>query len=404
MNQVTAEQPDIRQKPETIWSRAFISLFLLNMVFNMGLNMSNSLLGIYADSLGATASAIGLVVGMNAISSMGFRVISAPVIDTYNRKYIVLLATVVMSVAFWGFGISRSIPYLIAFRLLQGCGMAFGNACCLTMVADIIPKDKYASGIGYYSLATVVASAVAPSVGLTLSETIGYQMTYFITAGIMLVASLLALLVKTEFKQTKKLHISFNNFIAKEALLPTFLLFLMIAGGGGAGSFLIIYARMRGVSSNIGLYFTVSAVTMLVTRPLIGKLNDKYGPVRVAAPALLASVVGFFIISFSSTLFGFLVAAFVSAFGMGACQPSMQALSMKSVPPDRRGAASCTNYIGMDLGVLIGPNIAGNLVEAFGYTAMWRLMVIPSFIAMAALFFFRGRIAKIENDFAEQQT
>ncbi|MCL2121438.1 MAG: MFS transporter [Clostridiales bacterium] len=403
MGMETSGQTPDRQASSSIWTVGFISIFFTNLALNMGMFMSNSLLSVYANSLGAPASAIGLVMSTFAISSILFRMISAPVMDTYNRKYIVTLATLMLSVSFLGFSVSGNIPTLLGFRLLQGAGMAFGNACCLAIVAEMLPKDKYASGIGYYSLAQVLCQAVGPSVGLFLVDHYGFRLTFTTTAGIMLIAAFLSLRLKTHFQRTKKLKITFNNIIAKEALLPTFMVLMLSTGGSTIGSFLIIFARNQGVTSNIGLFFTVTAVTMIVTRPVIGRLTDKYGLAKVVVPALFCNVLMFYIISFSTSLWSFLLAAFISAFGYGACQPAMQALTMKSVPNERRGAASSTNYIGMDLGNLFGPTIGGLVAQSFGYVAMWRIMACFFIVGMLIAFFTRTTITRIENDFERRQ-
>ncbi|MDR0469945.1 MAG: MFS transporter, partial [Peptococcaceae bacterium] len=242
MNSEIAEQRNIPQESTTIWSRSFVILFFSNMVFNMGMNMSNSLLSIYSSYLGATATVIGLVASSMAVSSILLRPVSAPIMDTYNRKYLVIFAALMLAVAFWGFGIAGDIPTLIGFRLLQGCAMAFGNASCLAMVADILPRDKYNSGLGYYSLAQVACSAVGPSVGLALVDWVGYQVTYTLTSGIMILAAFLTMLIKTNFKKTKKLKFSFHNAIALETLLPVSLQFIIGLGGAGVYSFLILFA------------------------------------------------------------------------------------------------------------------------------------------------------------------
>ena len=52
---------------------------------------------------------------------------------------------------------------------------------------------------------------------------------------------------------------------------------------------------------------------MLISRPVIGKLSDKYGLVKVVIPALICFALSFYIISIAENLFMFLVAAFVSA-------------------------------------------------------------------------------------------
>lgn len=403
MSSDTPGEAILRQEPTTIWNRAFISIFFTNMAFNMGQLMSNSLLSIYANSLGAPASAIGLLMGTFAFASIAFRFISAPIMDTYNRKYIVVVATLTLATAFFGFSMSKTIPSLMCFRLLQGCGMAFGNACCMAMVSELIPKDKYSTGIGYYSMAQVVCQMLGPSIGLWLVGLVGYSATFIINACVMLVAAFLAFQIKTQFVRTRTLKFSFHNTIAREALLPSTMLFLLNTGSTTVGSFLIVFARNQGVAGNIGLYFLVSASTMLVTRPIIGRLTDKFGLVKVVIPALFCNVLSFFVISYSNTLWSFLFAAFISAFGYGACQPAMQALSMKTVPNERRGAASSTNFIGMDLGNLLGPTVGGVVAQSMGYEIMWRAMAAPFLIGVALLFTFRKLFTRIEQDFSTKQ-
>jgi len=396
--------------PKSIWTIGFISIFITSLAMNMGMYMSNSILAVYANFLGATPTVVGFTMSTFAVSAIVFRFFSAPIMDTFNRKYVVMLATLVLAVAFFGFSISTSIPAVLGFRLVQGAGMAFGNACCLAIVAGMLPKEKYSSGIAYFSLGTVISGAIGPFVGLMLKDLVGFQMTYLINAGVLLVAVFFASRIKIDFKRTKKLKLSFSNFIAKEALVPTSVGLILSLGLSTVNSFLILFATSIQVE-NIGLFFTVSAITMLVTRPLVGKLIDRFGLVKVSVPALLCNFVAFLMISASTSIWLFLLAAFISAFGSGACQPAVQALAMKSVTNERRGAASSTNFIGLDLGSLFGPTIAGSIVQSSGevqinadesvpnYVPMWRIMSFIYIIGMLILIFFRRRIAKIEKDF-----
>lgn len=94
----------------------------------------------------------------------------------------------------------------------------------------------------------------------------------------------------------------------------------------------------------------------------------------------------------------FLFSAFVSAFGFGACHPLVQAICMKCTPPEKRGAGSITNYIGQDLGNLVGPTFAGFVVERTSYAVMWRVMIIPILFAMLLVFLSRARINKADSE------
>ncbi|MDR1062048.1 MAG: MFS transporter, partial [Clostridiales bacterium] len=114
----------------------------------------------------------------------------------------------------------------------------------------------------------------------------------------------------------------------------------------------------------------------------------------------------FFIVSGAANIQTFCLAAFVAAFGYGACQPVINALCMKAVPPGRRGAASSTSYLGIDLGSMMGPVLAGMIISRFGaaslldgYIAMWRIMTVPIFLAIAIVIACRKKVLKIEAGF-----
>ena len=208
----------------------------------------------------------------------------------------------------------------------------------------------------------------------------------------------------------RKLRISLKSVVAVESLPAAILLFFLAMAYCTISSFLVIYADTRQVE-NIGLFFTVNAITLLASRPLVGRLMDKYGFRAVVLPALCCFALAMFVISMATELWMFLVAAFISAFGYGACQPAMQALAIKSVPESRRGSASATNYFGTDLGYLSGPSVAGSIVDSVnrgkaspaGYSAMYRCMMIPIGIAAGLLLtVLRKSIARIEQGAAER--
>jgi len=390
--------------PAKIWNRAFCSILLANAVMNLCQHMINALLPKYVDSMGLQATTIGMLMSAYTFTALVLRFVAGPVMDTYNKKYIATIAMIGLAVAYAGFGVSKSISMMMAFRLLQGAVMAFCNACCLAMASENIPKDKYASGIGYFSLGMVIGQALGPVVALELLGWMGYRATYFITAGLSIIATLMALLIKNSFTQTKKLVISFKSAIAFEAMFPSLLLALLYISISAVNSFLIVFAEKQGVTQNIGLYFTVYALVMLLTRPLLGKLTDRHGLLKVLIPSLCAGIAAFIIISVSNALWSFVTAAVLAAFGFGACVPIAQTQTMKSVANERRGAASSTNYIFMDIGVLVGSNLSGLLVQSFGYSAMWNLMIAPLVFAMGASIFARNAISRVEKSFNENMS
>ncbi len=390
-----SETVSINKDPDKIWNRGFISVFLVNMMMFFGQQMTNVLIPKYTYSLGGTPMIVGFIASSFAYTALLLKVFAAPMIDTFNKKKILGIAILVMALSYLGYSISSSIKSVLLFRLLQGAGQAFSATCCLALATDMLPRDRIGTGIGYYSVAQAVCQSIGPSVGLWLVKTVGYHMTFLLCSCIMASAAVMAFMLKNNYTKTKRFSISLKGIIAKEAIIPASLMFFLCMAYYNVTAFLVIYAEMQNIEGNTGFFFTVYALTLLVSRPLIGKMSDKYGTVKVLIPAMCFFAIAFILIGCAGSLTVLLIAAFVSAFGYGACQPAVQTLCMKSVPKEKRGAGSTTNYIGQDAGNLVGPVVAGFVVEKFGYHTMWFVMIIP--VLIAALIVLINRQTIIRN-------
>jgi len=402
-----SSQQILQTESKKIWNPVFTQVVLINTFAHVCTYMMNTLSGMYANYLGATATIVGLVTSLFALTALLFKIISAPAIDAFNRKYVLVGSVGILFLSFICYYFSNSVPMLFVSRLLTGMGLAFVPTCCMAMASDTLPIDKMSTGIGYFALGTAVAQAVAPSIGIWLKNSIGYTNTFALLGVAMLLVIVYSLTIKTDYKPVSKFKISFGSVIAKEALIPTVLLFFLSMAFALINAFLVLYGNLVLFGSEqaqghneMGLFATVYAITMIFTRPLIGKLADKYGTVKVIIPSMVCFAASFLMISFSTSLWLFLTAAFIAAFGYGGCQPAIQAVCLKSVPKERRGAASCTSYIGSDLGNLAGPVIAGEIIigiggsnKLLGYTSMWRIMIFPVILAIIFSMIFRKNIA-----------
>lgn len=382
------------EEPTKIWNPGFISVFFVNMMMFFGQQMTNVLIPKYTYSLGGTPVIVGFIASSFAYTALLLKVFAAPAIDTFNKKNILGSAILVMAVAYLGYSLSGSIKSVLAFRLIQGAGQAFSATCCLALATDMLPRDRIGTGIGYYSVAQAVCQSIGPSVGLWMVGAFGYKVTFLFCSGIMTLAAVMAFMLHTRFSKTRRFSIRVQGIVAKEAVIPACLMFFLCMAYYNVTAFLVIYAEMQGIEGNTGFFFTVYAITLLVSRPLVGRMSDKYGTVKVLIPAMCCFALAFILIGTAGSLAVLLVAAFVSAFGYGACQPAVQTLCMKSVPKEKRGAGSTTNYIGQDAGNLVGPVVAGYVVEKFGYHTMWFVMIIPVFIAMLIVILNRKTIAR----------
>lgn len=410
---VTAETTgQIYTPPVKVWNKMFISIFFANMVMNMAVKMSNASLQLFANDLGAPANEIGILMSMFAVTALIFRFIAGPMMNAYSRKIIVLCAMGIFTLTYLGYALSpviagalgmEVIHVLMFFRLLQGIGNAFGNACCMAIVADVLPKEQFSTGMGFYGWTTIIATAFGPNIGSLTRASIGVVNTYYVVVVLMIVAMILAMQVKEAPHEKVKFKLTPKTMIAKEAVLPTAIYFLLSVGYAAMNAFLLVYGEKRGIAG-ASLYFTVYAFAQLATRPVVGKLADKYGFVKVTIPSAILTALSMIMVAHAGNTFFLILAAVVSAAGFGGFQPVVQGLSIKAVGPDRRGSATSTNFIGLDLSSIIAPIICGYVANITGYVpAMWYAMCVFIVLGLVCTIVFNKKLTGIEINFLKGQ-
>lgn len=402
-------KPESRQ---TIWNPAFISIFVINIALNLAQFMMNTLIPKYAEHLGATAVIVGMVSSMFAVTALGIRPIVGPASGYFRSNRLLAGAVGIIALAFLLYGLADSVPMIIIGRLLHGVGMGFLAPLSLSLASAALPSNRFAAGIGIFSLSQAVATAIGPMLGLELVRAFGYPVTFLIGAGMMTTVLLMALRLKAEAPERNgRFKISINNVISPEVIVPAIIMFFLGGAYSCINSFILIYGKASGVEE-IGLFFTAYAVCVLFSRPFSGRLADKYGLAKMLVPGIFIFALSFILISYARSLPMFLLAGAVSAFGYGICQPIIQTLCMKLVQKERRGIAGNTFYIGVDLGYLVTPIIAGAIVTYVqqeggslveGYSLMYQMMVIPVFAALMIFLSRRKQLNRMEQEQSKQE-
>ena len=108
---------------DSIWSVPFVILMAVNFFQSMAAFMANATLPVFADSLGATASMVGVVVRSFTLSALLVRPFAGPAFDSFSRKRLLLIAQGIICLSFFAYGFVDSLGVLIAIRLFHGVGI-----------------------------------------------------------------------------------------------------------------------------------------------------------------------------------------------------------------------------------------------------------------------------------------
>lgn len=364
-------------KKETIWTFNFVALFIINGVMFFGQFMMGALLPKYLSGLGFASSVIGIIMGMFSVTALGTRPITGPLIDGMNRKTLYMIMLGLLTIASFGYAIADNIPLLVIFRLLHGVSMGCSSALALTLVAEVLPKSRLASGVSIYGMSSILSTAFGPGVGLEIMNRFGYPAAFSCAAVLTLMAFIVSSRLRLDPRPGHKIVVKLSRLLAQEALIPAFFIFLISLTRAGINTFFVIYITEDRNIPGIAVYYLINAGVLLISRPLFGRMADKHGIHRSLIPSFIFFAANLGLLAYCTQTWQLWIIGALSALGLGTAFSSLQALCMKVVPDNRRGAGSTTVFAGIDIGDLIGPVIAGVIVQFFGYREMFLASLLP---------------------------
>jgi len=386
-----------------IWNRSFIAIFVVALFQTMAQYTAHTLVPKYADSLGATASLIGLISGLYAGTALAFRPFTSPAYDIFNKKDILAIALTITSLSFVVFYLSTDLTLVIIGRVIQGIGIGAAGPMGLSIVASALPRESYSKGVSMYSITQAFGQAIGPSLGLELSKTIGYQKTFLCSAVLMLAAAgLTRFCSDTPIAEDRHYRVGFKSVFSKEAVPGALLILFACMPYASISAMMTIYGGLLNIE-RIGLYFTAYAVGLLIFKPLFGGFADKYGFVKVLIAAMAVYAGAFAMFGIARTLPLLLIGALIAAAGYGVLHPTLQALCMRTATPEKTGVAANTLYFFQDIGLFVGPYLSGMAIDLFrkhgaddvtAYSRSFMMMIIPIVIAAVLAVLLRNVIRR----------
>lgn len=376
-----------------LWTKTFIGLTIVQFLLFLGFQMLLPTLPTYAASLGADEGGIGLVTGFFTLSATLVRPLAGFLTDRLGRRGIFLLGTGVFILSVMSYAFIFTLALMLVVRFIHGMSWGFSSTANETAASDNIPRERFGEGLGYFSLASSIAMATGPVLGIFFVNKFDYDVMFYVSAALCTGSMGISFLVKYK-RRTKRLRTTTRVPFDKNSLRPAILMFFVAITFGTIISFLTVHTVALGIK-NIGFFFTLFAIMMVIARPIWGLLIDRFGFNIAVIPGCLFLIVTMLILSQAERYSSFLWAAVCFGIGFAACHSSFQTLAIMSASEEKRGAANALFLTGFDGGLAIGAILFGFLAAKVGYGPMYLAATIAPMIAMVFYLLTNSRAKKI---------
>lgn len=335
--------------------------------------------------LGGSTATAGLFLGFLTYASAFSAPLTGAFADRVGQRRILIVTSLALAVFSVIYAVLTDVRIMLAVAILHGIFWSGLLSASSAYMTHLFPEHRRAEGISYWGLSTLLAVAVSPTVGFWI-----YKRGWIWVCGFAAILNLVMASIAWQLKDHPRsdvveAHHPRAGFLEWRVLVVSITLALYSFGYGGITSFAAMYADANGVTPK-GLYLTALAVVILATRPILGRLGDRFGYRQVFIPCLVLISCGMALLSFGGSRWWMLTSALVFGVGYGTAYPTYVGYVMRGVRADRRGAAFGAILAAFDTGIGTGSTLMGWIIDrhgfpnAFGTAAALSALALPYFL------------------------
>lgn len=348
----------------------------------------------YAHSFGVSVTAASAVVSAFAVFRLLFAPLSGTLLRALGELWVFCIGLLIVGLSSAACAYATDYGQLLTYRALGGIGSTMFTVSAAGLLIRISPEAMRGRAAGAWATGFLLGGVVGPLVGGGLSA-LGPQAPFLIYAGVLactvaiVVAALPGRMVSSPYPDQPVAALPFtavqrnpafraalsanflngwNTYGVRVALVPLFIVEHLGWSNAWAGAALTAFAAGTAATSSVG-----------------GRLADHHGRRPLVLTGLAVVAVTMALLGFSTSPVVIMVAALLSGAGTGLVNPPANATvaDVITVHGGATGAGvslAAYQMVG-DVGAIVGPVVAGLVVEWWGYPTAFGLTAMIAAVA-----------------------
>jgi multidrug resistance protein len=378
--------PDQKSGMYQVWMLA-ISLSILQI----GFGIVTPIFPFYIVELGVGATELGILAASFALTRILLAGPLGGLSDRIGRKRILLAALAGFAVSNLFYAYANSIIVMIIARSLEGGISAGFYPAANAFVSDMTTPENRGTAMGYLSMGNMVGFVVGPSLGGILAEFLGIRLPFVIAAAASLVTLVILYLIvheperRTLTSDLQKQRIPVREVFSRNVKAYSALGITMFANMFAIGilevAFMLDAVQRYAFSPfQIGVFFGILGVIMIIGNIAFGKMSDKLGRKWLITSGSLVAALSLYFFMIASGPAEFYLAGAILGVAISMRGPTIQA--MIADLSDARAYGSVMGTFGAisNSAYVVGPILGGVLFDTSGDSiSALGLTVIVSF-------------------------
>lgn len=350
---------------------ALILLMFIMFITMSGIGLIIPIMPAYLKGFNAGGQVLGFIIAIIAFAQFIFSPLAGNLSDKIGRKKLIIFGLILNGAAQIGFGLSTHLFELFLWRFLTGIGAAFIMPPVMAYAADITTTEERGKAMGLIGAAISFGFMIGPGIGGALSN-VDLHFPFFAAGGAAIVTSFLALVLLPKTKPVTTAQKGSNNIIKeliRSTKTPYFVMLIVVfVFSFGISNFqatlsMFLTNKFAYTPNDIAIVMTVGGFAgVIIQGVFLGRLFKRFGELKIVLWSLIIAAISFIGMIFVSGFFLILFVATIFQIATTLIRPAINTLVSKSAGTEQ-GFAAGMNTSYMSLGNMIGPAIAGTLLD-----------------------------------------
>jgi len=359
-------------------------ILFLGLLSWMSYTSSRVLMSLYAIELGASTTAIGLLIGLYGLGPLFLSVQAGKIADRIGTYWPVMLGSAGIAAGLAVPHFARGLAALYVSAVVMGSSMVFINIGLQHLIGSLGHAEQRTRNVSLQSLTIALGLMIGPLlVGFSIDH-LGHVPTYLYLSLVVLASSVAWIACRRRIPHSRGTEkppagSGVRDLLAQPNLRRTLVVSgLVVAGVDLYSFFMPIYGHSIGLSATlIGVVLGAFAAATFVVRTALPALVRRWGEERIMSGSMYLAGATFLLFPFVHNVALLLLLSFALGLGLGCGQPLSQIMTYNRSPAGRAGEALGVRFSIVNFTHMVIPLAFGTIGSAIG--------LIGVFVANSAL-------------------
>ncbi len=349
-------------------------------------------IALYASSLGASLGTTGLIIGLYSITNTPANMVFGRLIDRFGIRRPLVAGLLGDSISMFLYSLCRLPLHLAFLRIFHGIAGGMVGPATLSVTAKQAMPTKKGRAMGYYGMAIGTATLVGYGLSSALVAASGYNLVFYMGAGLLLAGVFLSLLMPRERVSAGiSTEATFQNglkkvseLVRRRGLTASYCsIFAWYFTFGGVVTLLPLHVKELGMEAfHVGLLLATFSITFILLQLVSGSFSDRMGRKLPASAGLCLGAIALAVLSTSETFLALLAIMVLYGAAFALVFPSASALLADHTSAEEYGTATGIFHALLTSGVAVGAPVIGWVA---GLTTISFGLIVSGVVAILAM-------------------